>query len=69
MRIISQLWSTVYWHEIRHTQRVIYQLVYEVINGLASLDEEYDAARGLQFRDHVLERLCTDHFCAFGLIF
>lgn len=45
-----------------------YQLVYEIIDSLPSLDEENDASRSLQFRDHILQRLCTNHFRAFGFI-
>lgn len=45
-----------------------YQLVYEIIDSLPSLDEENDASRSLQFRDHILQRLCTNYFRAFGFI-
>lgn len=45
-----------------------YQLVYEIINRLPSLNEENDASRGLEFRDHVLQRLCTNHFSTFGFV-
>lgn len=35
---------------------------------MSGLDEENDASRSLQFRNHFLQRLCTDHFSAFGFV-